>query len=124
MIRSEQAIVHYDFRTRRVHPDRLLRGRDQAYLSAAQRMIDAYRDGVGRSRQQLHDAIEAALADLPACPPRRAAAFAKLLDDRMQPRPDLKHATPQPRRRLAGVVLAGIVQQFGKGGRATRRASG
>lgn len=111
MIRSEQAIVHYDFRTRRVHPDRLLRGRDQAYLPAAQRMIDAYRDGVGRSRQQLHDAIEAALADLPACPPRRAAAFAKLLDDASEYHTGKASAGLRRRVFEIGARLHPIVQQ-------------
>lgn len=81
MIRSEQSIVAYDFMNRQVIPDRLLRGRDAAYLQAAQQCLAIYRQGVGRIRQELHSDIDDCLGTIPGCSPRRIAAFCKLLDD-------------------------------------------
>lgn len=81
MIRSEHRIVTYDFINRQIIPDRLLRQRDAVYLQAAQACLEVYRDGVGRIRQELHGDIEAYLGSIPGCPPRRIAAFCKLLDD-------------------------------------------
>jgi len=81
MIRSEQSIVAYDFMKRQVVPDRLLRGRDAAYLQVAQQCIAIYRQGVGRVRQELHGDVEDCLGRIPGCPPRRISAFCKLLDD-------------------------------------------
>jgi predicted nuclease of restriction endonuclease-like RecB superfamily len=84
MLRSEHSIVRYDFHKRQVHPDRLRRGRDDHYLSAAKILIRLYRDGLGKSRQAIHRDVEATLSRLPDCPPRRIAAFCKLLDDRAE----------------------------------------
>jgi predicted nuclease of restriction endonuclease-like RecB superfamily len=81
MIRSEHCIVAYDFVNRRVIPDRLLRARDGIYLQAAQECLDIYRSGIGRTRQELHSDVEDRLGTIPGCPPRRVAAFCKLLDD-------------------------------------------
>lgn len=81
MIRSEHAIVHYDFRRMTASPDRLQRRRDADYLPIAQRLIELYRDGVGRQRQALHRDVAGIMAELNGCPPRRVHAFCKLLDD-------------------------------------------
>lgn len=81
MIRSEHSIVAYDFIKRRVVPDRLTRVTDASYLGAAQRCIDSYREGIGRIRQELHAEVEDCLSEIAGCPPRRIAAFCKLLDD-------------------------------------------
>ncbi len=81
MLRSEHSIVRYDFRTQQVHPDRLLRGRDDPYLAAAKIMLRLYRDGLGKARQSLHRDVEETLSRLPGCPPRQVGAFCKLLDD-------------------------------------------
>ncbi len=81
MIRSEHNIVSYDFVKREVTPDRLMRVRDAVYLEAAQQCIEVYRQGVGRVRQELHHDVEDCLGSIAGCPPRRIAAFCKLLDD-------------------------------------------
>jgi len=80
MLRSEHSIVRYDFQRRRVQPDRLRRGRDDDYSSAAKILLRLYRDGIGKRRQSMHRDVEETLAKLPSCPPRRIAAFCKLLD--------------------------------------------
>ncbi len=81
MICSEHSIVTYDFLKREVIPDRLMRVRDAIYLDAAQQCIEIYRQGVGRVRQELHSDVEECLGSIVGCPPRRVAAFCKLLDD-------------------------------------------
>jgi predicted nuclease of restriction endonuclease-like RecB superfamily len=44
-------------------------------------MLRVYRNGIGRTRRELHRAVEAVFANEPECPARRIAAFCKLLDD-------------------------------------------
>ncbi|QDV85131.1 DUF790 family protein [Planctomycetes bacterium TBK1r] len=84
MIRSEHSIVHYDFQRMIVRPDRLRRGTDADYVAAAKQMLRIYRDGIGDPRQVLHGRIETCLNRLSGCPPRRIAAFCKLLDDQSE----------------------------------------
>ena len=79
MITSDQAIVVFD--RGRAIPDRLTRGRHGHYLELAERMLAVYRTGPGRTRRELHRAVERVFADEPDCPSRRIAAFCKLLDD-------------------------------------------
>ncbi|MCA9136431.1 MAG: DUF790 family protein [Planctomycetales bacterium] len=81
MIRSEHSLVEYDFQRLAIRPDRLRRGADADYLIAAKQMLQIYRRGIGQQRNVLHGRVEQCLLRLPACPPRRIAAFCKLLDD-------------------------------------------
>ncbi len=112
MLRSEHSIVRYDFRRQQVHPDRLRRGRDDDYLPAAKILLRFYRDGFGRTRQSLHRDVEQILSRLPSCPPRRIAAFCKLLDDQSSYRNDKKQ-TVELRRKVFSLAapLHPIVQQ-------------
>jgi predicted nuclease of restriction endonuclease-like RecB superfamily len=84
MIRSEHSIVEYDFQRMTVAPDRLRRVADADYVPAAKQMLAIYRGGIGDQRRGLHGRIEACLTRLGDCPPRRIAAFCKLLDDQSQ----------------------------------------
>lgn len=84
MLTSSQSIVSYDFRQGTVHPDRLTRSTHRHYLRAADAMLSVYRRGRGHTRQALHHRVNAILDRLGDCPPRRAAAFCKLLDDRSE----------------------------------------
>ncbi|MEM6363531.1 MAG: DUF790 family protein [Planctomycetota bacterium] len=84
MIRSEHAIVEFDFDRQTIKPDRLLRGRDAIYLDAAAECLAIYADGVGQTRQMLHRDVDQRMSAIPGCSPRRAAAFCKLLDDASQ----------------------------------------
>ena len=82
MLTSAQSIVAYDFARKTVVPDRLTRTAHAHYVRAAESMLSVYRRGVGETRQTLHRRVESILGRLDDCPPRRAAAFCKLLDDR------------------------------------------
>ncbi len=82
MLTSAQSIVRYDFHQGAVIPDRLTRAAHRHYLRAAQAMLSLYHRGSGETRQALHRKVDAILDRLGDCPPRRAAAFCKLLDDR------------------------------------------
>jgi len=62
-------------------PDRLSRTKHSQYVAMAKQMCDAYRDGVGSMRKQLHGQIHKILEADPNCPIRRSGAFCKLLDD-------------------------------------------
>jgi len=79
MLTKEQVI--FTFKGSEVHPDRLVKSRHQHYLSLAQRMLDIYRNGVGLPRKELHRRIDYAFDEIDDCPPRRIAAFQKLLDE-------------------------------------------
>lgn len=67
-----------------VHPDRLTRRKHSHYLEYADRMLAVYRKGVGKTRHQLHVEIRRIFEDEPDCPPKRIAAFCKLLDERSE----------------------------------------
>jgi predicted nuclease of restriction endonuclease-like RecB superfamily len=79
VLTSDLAIV--DYQRGRAIPDRLTRRTHAHYLAYGDRMLDTYRRGVGRTRRELHRAVEAVFADEPDCESRRIRAFAKLLDD-------------------------------------------
>jgi predicted nuclease of restriction endonuclease-like RecB superfamily len=80
MLSKEHAIAAFD--KGRILPDRLTRRQHGRYLAYAERMLGVYRAGGGRTRQELHRAVEEILAEEPDCPIRRCAAFCRLLDDR------------------------------------------
>jgi hypothetical protein len=79
MLTIEQSIIEYS--GARVIPDRLNRKEHGHYVRHAERMLAAYRGGVGQTRRELHRSIAGILADEPDCPARRIHAFCKLLDD-------------------------------------------
>ena len=79
MLTRELAVAEY--RDWKLIPDRLTRARHGAYLGYAQRMLDVYRSGAGRTRRDLHLAAREVFADEDDCPTRRIDAFCKLLDD-------------------------------------------
>jgi predicted nuclease of restriction endonuclease-like RecB superfamily len=79
MLTSELAIVAYE-RGRAV-PDRLTRTSHGHYAAYAEKMLTVYRTGTGRTRVELHRAIEGLFAGEPDCDARRIRAFCKLLDD-------------------------------------------
>ena len=79
MLSSEHSIIEY--RGSRAFPDRLTRRRHATYVGHARRMLDVYRAGKNKTREQLHKTIDRILAREPDCPARRVGAFKKLLDD-------------------------------------------
>ncbi|MFG0263846.1 MAG: DUF790 family protein [Rhodopirellula sp. JB055] len=81
MLRSEHSLVQLNFDNRTLKPDRLRRVRDAAYVNAIAVCLQIYRNGMGEIRQELHRRVAEVLGNIPACPPKRIAAFCKLLDD-------------------------------------------
>jgi predicted nuclease of restriction endonuclease-like RecB superfamily len=79
MLTKELAIADYD--KGRVLPDRLNRRSHAHYLAYAERMLQVYRMGIGRTRQELHRAVRAVFGQEIDCPFWRVDAFCKLLDD-------------------------------------------
>ena len=79
MLTSEQSIVAYE--GNRAVPDRLVQKSHAHYVDHARAMIDLYRQAAGEQRDALHRAVESIFHDEPECPPKRIAAFCKLLDD-------------------------------------------
>jgi hypothetical protein len=79
MLRSEHSIVVYD--SGKAMPDLLTRKRHAHYLTYVKQMLAVYRTGIGRTRRELHTAIQNILAHEPDCDRRRIAAFCRLLDD-------------------------------------------
>ena len=79
MLTRDLAIATYD--RNRVLPDRLTRGAHGHYVQFAERMLQVYRTGVGRTRSELHRDIHHLFAFELNCPTRRIDAFCKLLDE-------------------------------------------
>lgn len=115
MLTRELAIADYE--GARVLPDRLTRRRDATYLVYAERMLDIYRQGVGRTRRELHRDVHAVFAEEADCPLRRIDAFCKLLDDAAEFDRDRRGEARELRRqvfRLAGPLhpLVGSVDRL------------
>jgi hypothetical protein len=81
MLTRELAIAEYDFARGSVCPDRLTMKSHGRYLAYAEQMLDVYRQGIGRTRRDVHRAVAEVLAGEDDCPQRRIGAFCKLLDD-------------------------------------------
>lgn len=81
MLTREQGLAVFDFAQGRLLPDRLTRATHAQYVDYARQMLELYRGGCGRTRQELHRGVADILAAEEDCPVRRVAAFAKLLDD-------------------------------------------
>lgn len=79
MLTRELAIAVYE--RGEVLADRLVRPQHAHYESLAQRMLDIYGQGKGVRRQELHRQVHELFRNEALCPPRRPAAFCKLLDE-------------------------------------------
>jgi predicted nuclease of restriction endonuclease-like RecB superfamily len=79
MLTKELAIASYV--DGQILPDRLNRNEHAQYIDLAKQMCEAYRQGVGTTRKNLHGQIQRILEADAACPIRRVGAFCKLLDD-------------------------------------------
>jgi len=96
MLTREYALVA--FRGGRAFPDRLTRRAHGHYLRYAEKALRVYRNGVGRTRRDLHRGVERAFAAEPDCPLRRIRAFCKLLDDRCEYDEDRRGAAAELRK--------------------------
>ncbi len=102
MLTSEHSIVRYE--KGQAFADRLTRVSHRHYLGYAERMLAVYRAGVGRTRRQLHKAVEAVLACEPDCDRRRISAFCKLLDEAGEFHEDRRGAAAALRMRVFGMA--------------------
>ncbi len=111
MLTRDLAIATYD-RTR-VLPDRLTRGAHGHYVQLAERMLQVYRTGVGRTRSELHRDIHNLFAFELNCPTRRIDAFCKLLDEASEFDSDTRGRAAELRRQVfhAAAKLHPLVQQ-------------
>jgi len=98
MLTREHGIAVYDGAL--VHPDRLTRRQHSHYIDLAEKMLDIYRRGCGRIRRELHRDIHSLLEKIPDCPPRRADAFCKLLDEQSEYIKDKKGTAAHLRRQV------------------------
>lgn len=79
MLTKDLSIVRYE--DRNVFPDRLVKNKHQHYILYAQRMIDIYKNGLGKMRKELHAQVRNLFESEYDCPPKRIDAFCKLLDE-------------------------------------------
>lgn len=100
MLTSEMGIAAFDLRRGEFHPDRLRQQTHSHYLTLAERMLQVYRQGVGRTRRDLHREIGNLFQEVDDCPPRRIDAFCKLLDDASEFTSDKKGQAAQLRREV------------------------
>ena len=98
MLTRELAIAEYD--SGQVKPDRLTHGQHAQYLQMAESMLQVYRNGTGRMRQQLHMNVHALFKDELDCPARRIDAFCKLLDEKATYDRDNRGNAAELRRRV------------------------
>ncbi len=100
MLTRQHGVANFDFATGRYLPDRLTRNAHAQYVGLAERMLELYRSGVGRTRQELHRGVADILADEEDCPVRRVASFCKLLDDVSEYRMDREGKAAKLRREV------------------------
>ncbi len=81
MLTKQEALAEYDFVTGRIYPDRLTRATHAHYLPVAEQLLDLYANGIGSTRQQIHQRAAEIFEPLADCPIRRLAGLIKLLDD-------------------------------------------
>jgi len=79
MLTRELAIAKFE--NGQLVPDRLSHKANAAYIGFAEGMLEIYRNGVGRTRRSLHQAVHAVFSEQIDTPGRRIQSFCKLLDD-------------------------------------------
>lgn len=79
MLTKELAVFGFD--GGRIKPDRLMSKDHGHYVAYAKNMLDTYRNGIGKTRQELHLAVRQIFDQEPDCLPQRIDAFCKLLDE-------------------------------------------
>lgn len=104
MLSKEHGIAEFDFGARRIIPDRLTRHAHAHYLKYARQMMHVYETGLGRTRRELHCAVQEVLSDEPNCPVRRIAALCKILDENANYDTDRRGTAAALRRKVFGIA--------------------
>jgi predicted nuclease of restriction endonuclease-like RecB superfamily len=107
MLTRDLAIAEYDFARGLLIPDRLTRKQHPQYPAYAERMLQVYRRGIGRTRRELHQSVQGIFANEPNCPQRRIDAFCKLLDDAATFERDRNRRAAALRREVFHLAAAG-----------------
>lgn len=71
----------YDIKGNEIYPERLRQKPHEHYVGYATEMLRIFREGIGRTRQELRSAVTKLFENEPECPPRRIEAFCKLLEE-------------------------------------------
>jgi predicted nuclease of restriction endonuclease-like RecB superfamily len=79
MLTKELAI--YGFEGSQIKPDRLTLKKHGHYVAYAEQMLCLYREGIGKTRHELHSAVRQVFINDLDCSPQRIEAFCKLLDE-------------------------------------------
>jgi hypothetical protein len=79
MLTKELAI--FTFEGNQIRPDCLTHKQHGHYVAYAEQMLRLYRDGIGKTREELHSAVRQVFINEPDCLPQRIDAFCKLLDE-------------------------------------------
>jgi len=79
MLRKDHGL--FEYRKGAIYPDRLWKGKHADYLALTAQMLELYKNGAGKPRQDLHRAVERLFVERNDCPVKRIRAFCKLLDD-------------------------------------------
>ncbi|MFH0981436.1 MAG: DUF790 family protein [Planctomycetota bacterium] len=98
MLSKELAI--YTCKRGRAYPDCLTRETHAHYVPLVGRLLAIYRNGRGRTREQLHRAAEAVFQAEPDCPPQRIRAFIRLLDQASEYQTDVDGRAYRLRQRV------------------------
>ncbi len=98
MLSKELAI--YTCKRGRAYPDCLTRQSHAHYVKLAERLLAIYRDGKGKTREQLHRAAESVFEAEPDCPPQRIRALIRLLDRASEYHTDVDGQAYRLRRRV------------------------
>ena len=86
------------------HPDCLNRKTHAHYVPLANRLLAAYRNGKGKTREELHRAAEAVFQTEPDCPPQRVRSFIRLLDQGSDYQTDVDRRAQTLRQRVFGLA--------------------
>lgn len=79
MISKDEALPNFEGTFLR--PDRLVTPKHEAYLGHAEKMLDLYRNGIGKTRYDLEKGVRTILEPVEDCPSKRIDAFIKLLEE-------------------------------------------
>jgi predicted nuclease of restriction endonuclease-like RecB superfamily len=79
MLRREHAA--FDVRAGRVVPDKITRTKHSDYPGYAEKLLELFRNGIGKTHRELERETERILDADPECPLRRSKAFFKLLEE-------------------------------------------
>lgn len=124
MLTKDLAIV--EFRNSERHPDRLTTRTHADYQDRAARMVEIYRDGIGKRRRELHQAVEAIFDDDENYAPKRVLAFCRLLDQKSKFNEDKHGVSLKLRTKVFGLSAPGyplVTQPSGLFGSARSEAT-